>query len=60
MAKYNLNVEGMHYEEFVENNPKVQKRPVKFITFLSCCFISVLILILIMVYAPKSGLARVF
>ncbi|HLG24291.1 MAG TPA: cation transporter [Candidatus Nanoarchaeia archaeon] len=48
----------MLYEEFVENNPKTRKAPIKFITFLSYCFMSVLILTLIMVYAPKSGLAR--
>ena len=50
----------MLYEEFVEDNPKAKKSPLSFLTFLSYCFIAVLILTLIIVYAPKSGLARVF
>ena len=50
----------MIYEEFVEGNQKTKKAPLSFGTFLSYCFIAAIILIVIMIYGPKSGLARVY
>lgn len=48
----------MLFEEFVEDNVKVQKQTPDFMSFFSYCLIAVVIFIVIMIYAPKSGLAR--
>ena len=50
----------MLYEEFVEDNPKTKKAPLGFAKFLSFSITAAAILIAIIVYAPKSGLARLF
>lgn len=50
----------MLYGEFVENNEKIKKDPVKFASFFAYCLLAVLVLAIIMIYAPKSGLARSF
>ncbi len=49
----------MLYEEVVEDK-EIQRNPHSFISFAGCCIIAIALLIAIMIFAPKSGLARVF
>ena len=50
----------MLYEEFVEDNPKTQMHPARFSSLLVFGIISSALLLVIMVYGMKTGLARVF
>ena len=50
----------MLYEEFVEDNQRTKKAPLSFGTFLSYCLVAAIVLLIIMIYGPKSGLARVY
>lgn len=46
----------MLFEEMVEENKTIEKRPVGFSTFFLLCFLAALILMAIMIFAPKSGI----
>jgi len=50
----------MLYEEFVEDNEKTQKSPAKFSSLLGFSIITTTILVALMVFGLKTGLARVF
>ncbi|MFA4887083.1 MAG: hypothetical protein WC595_02640 [Candidatus Nanoarchaeia archaeon] len=54
-----LGLSYMLFEEVVEHNVKMQKVPIEFFTFFSYCLIALTLLIIIMVYGPKSGIAGV-
>ncbi len=54
-----LGLSYMLFEHYIENNDKITKKPIDFLTFFSYCFLVVFVLIIIMVFAPKSGLARI-
>lgn len=45
----------MLFEEVIEHNQNVKKRPVEFVTFASICIIVMLVLSVVMVYGPKSS-----
>jgi len=49
----------MLFEEVVEHRPNVQKNKIKFLNFFFFCLIALLILSVLMIYGPKTGLARV-
>ncbi len=49
----------MLYEEVVEDNPSTVRQPARFSSFLLFSIIAASLLISIMAFAPKSGLARV-
>lgn len=49
----------MLFEETVEDNPKIEKKKISFLKMFSYCFIALVLLVLIIVYAPRSGIASV-
>ena len=49
----------MLFEEMVEDNPKIEKKKISFLELFSYCFIALVLLVLIIIYAPKSGIARI-
>ena len=49
----------MLFEEVVEDNPTIQKKEINFLTFFSYCFIATLIITILIIYGPKTGLARI-
>jgi len=46
----------MYYEEMVDDNRELVHRNIDMLTFMSACIIATFILVIIMVYGPKSGL----
>lgn len=52
-----LGLSYMLFEEVVEGSPGVTRQPVEFVTFFSYCLTATVILTIIMVYGPKTGLA---
>lgn len=51
-----LGLSYMLFEEVVEENKTIEKQPAAFSTFFILCFLAVVILGTIMLYAPKSGI----
>lgn len=51
-----LGLSYMLYEEVIEDNEKVEVKPMEFSGFFSYCFIAMFLLGLIMLYGPKSAL----
>ncbi len=49
----------MLFEEVIEDNPSLQRNKINFMVFFSYCFIAALLIILFIVYGPKTGLARI-
>ena len=50
----------MLFEEVVEHQEKIEKRPLDFTTFFSYCLIATTFFIILMVYGFKTGLAGRF
>ncbi|MBI5073174.1 heavy metal translocating P-type ATPase [Candidatus Woesearchaeota archaeon] len=46
----------MLYEEVIEENPNVERKPLDFFTFFSFCFLATIILLAIMIFGYKSPL----
>ncbi len=49
----------MLFEEVVEDSPKTQKNPSDFFTFFAYCLLATVFLLVIMIYGPKTGLAKI-
>jgi len=49
----------MLFEESIEHNPKVQKNKIDFFSYFSYCLVFILIIVAMIIYGPKSGLAGV-